>query len=133
MLEAIYNPNLNITRYSNYTFTSLCSRPSDCYYIFFIVFCPVCFPFILVYLVKLSIKFKKSKRKNRVYNLNLLFKEKPEKDTTIKTCVICYDDIEYKDLVVLKCDHNYHEFCIKKWLDINLVCPICKKRYEINN
>ncbi|KAJ6793618.1 putative E3 ubiquitin-protein ligase HIP1 [Iris pallida] len=42
-------------------------------------------------------------------------------------CVICLE--EYKDkegLGRLNCGHDFHASCIKKWLLIKSVCPICK-------
>ncbi|CAA0842909.1 E3 ubiquitin-protein ligase MBR2 [Striga hermonthica] len=42
-------------------------------------------------------------------------------------CVICLE--EYKDmddLGSLKCGHDFHVGCIKKWLSMKNLCPICK-------
>lgn len=48
---------------------------------------------------------------------------------SIANCTICYDDItddlfSYKD-----CGHQYHLKCIKKWIEINKSCPICRAVY----
>ncbi|KAK7337049.1 hypothetical protein VNO77_17607 [Canavalia gladiata] len=44
------------------------------------------------------------------------------------TCVICLE--EYKnmdDVGTLKtCGHDYHVSCIKKWLSVKKLCPVCK-------
>ncbi|CAA0829746.1 E3 ubiquitin-protein ligase MBR2 [Striga hermonthica] len=43
-------------------------------------------------------------------------------------CVICLE--EYKDmddLGILKCGHDFHVGCVKKWLSMKNLCPICKK------
>ncbi|XP_031252277.1 probable E3 ubiquitin-protein ligase ZFP1 [Pistacia vera] len=44
------------------------------------------------------------------------------------TCVICLE--EYKDLddvgTLKTCGHDYHVTCIKKWLSMKNMCPICK-------
>ncbi|OIV92156.1 hypothetical protein TanjilG_18728 [Lupinus angustifolius] len=44
------------------------------------------------------------------------------------TCVVCLE--EYKnmdDVGTLKtCKHDYHVSCIKKWLSMKKICPICK-------
>ncbi|KAJ4979381.1 hypothetical protein NE237_010161 [Protea cynaroides] len=44
------------------------------------------------------------------------------------TCVICLE--EYKDReevgTLKNCSHDYHVACIKKWLSMKNVCPICK-------
>ena len=36
---------------------------------------------------------------------------------------------EYKDndlLGILKCRHDFHTDCIKKWLQVKNACPVCK-------
>ncbi|XP_015899193.2 probable E3 ubiquitin-protein ligase ZFP1 isoform X1 [Ziziphus jujuba] len=53
-----------------------------------------------------------------------------EAEWTVKeaeACIICQD--EYKNMEkigTLKCGHEYHAECLKKWLLIKNVCPICK-------
>ena len=43
-------------------------------------------------------------------------------------CIICLENYKYNDLIALmKCDHRYHYGCIKKWLNHNPNCPICRK------
>lgn len=42
--------------------------------------------------------------------------------------MLCYQE-EYKDkdeLGSMKCGHDFHVGCIKKWLEIKNYCPICK-------
>lgn len=42
------------------------------------------------------------------------------------SCVICRLDYEDGDtLTLLSCKHSYHSECIKNWLRINKVCPVC--------
>jgi len=42
-------------------------------------------------------------------------------------CVICLEEYKFKDSMgKLKCGHDYHADCIKKWLQVKSVCPICK-------
>lgn len=37
------------------------------------------------------------------------------------------EEYKFKDSVgKLKCGHDYHADCIKKWLQVKNVCPICK-------
>ena len=45
-------------------------------------------------------------------------------------CLICCEDMN-KDMAecrILDCLHIYHCKCIKKWIDIEKNCPICKNR-----
>ncbi|KAG1339113.1 putative E3 ubiquitin-protein ligase RHG1A [Cocos nucifera] len=48
-------------------------------------------------------------------------------DQEERSCAICLE--EYKDrdnLGSMKCGHDFHVGCIKKWLETKNVCPICK-------
>ncbi|CAA6673632.1 unnamed protein product [Spirodela intermedia] len=41
-------------------------------------------------------------------------------------CAICCDDYKNREtLITLPCQHHYHSVCIRKWLKINKVCPVC--------
>ncbi|KZV33623.1 hypothetical protein F511_29861 [Dorcoceras hygrometricum] len=44
------------------------------------------------------------------------------------TCVICLDDYRNMDDVgtMKVCGHDFHVACIRKWLSIKHLCPICK-------
>lgn len=43
------------------------------------------------------------------------------------SCVVCLEDYNDKDLLgVLKCSHDFHADCIKKWLQVKNSCPVCK-------
>ncbi|KAF2289955.1 hypothetical protein GH714_039301 [Hevea brasiliensis] len=51
------------------------------------------------------------------------------------TCVICLE--EYKDMddvgSLKICGHDYHVSCIKKWLSMKNLCPICKASAAADN
>ncbi|TVU21732.1 hypothetical protein EJB05_31389, partial [Eragrostis curvula] len=43
------------------------------------------------------------------------------------TCVVCLEGYKDKDLLgTLKCSHDFHAECIKKWLQVKNSCPVCK-------
>jgi hypothetical protein len=40
---------------------------------------------------------------------------------------ILQEEYKFKDSMgKLKCGHDYHADCIKKWLQVKNICPICK-------
>ncbi|KAG8077498.1 hypothetical protein GUJ93_ZPchr0007g3736 [Zizania palustris] len=42
-------------------------------------------------------------------------------------CIICQDEYQVKECIgTLDCGHRYHEDCIKQWLTVKNICPICK-------
>jgi len=44
------------------------------------------------------------------------------------SCVVCKEDFtEGKEVNQLECEHIYHEFCIKPWLELHATCPLCRK------
>ena len=48
-------------------------------------------------------------------------------------CVICAEQyVENEPVIYLNCgnQHIFHETCIKNWLKINAVCPMCRKPIE---
>ncbi|XP_059276478.1 E3 ubiquitin ligase BIG BROTHER-related isoform X1 [Lycium ferocissimum] len=54
--------------------------------------------------------------------------------TLIDKCVVC--QLEYEEgekLVALPCDHHYHSDCIKTWLQIKKICPICNDEISSAN
>ena len=64
-------------------------------------------------------------RKRDTYKLS--YDTSLERLSSSSMCNICLDDIEHK--TILKCCMNSFCFtCINKWLHINTICPICKKK-----
>uniref|UniRef100_A0ACD5T7D5 Uncharacterized protein n=1 Tax=Avena sativa TaxID=4498 RepID=A0ACD5T7D5_AVESA len=42
-------------------------------------------------------------------------------------CIICQEEYEAREVVgTLDCRHKYHATCIKQWLMVKNLCPICK-------
>ena len=44
-----------------------------------------------------------------------------------ESCPICLDKLE-ENLVTLKCNHTFHEFCLNQSLKINDCCPYCRAK-----
>ncbi|VAH73277.1 unnamed protein product [Triticum turgidum subsp. durum] len=42
-------------------------------------------------------------------------------------CLVCLEEYKNNDLLgILKCRHDFHTDCIKKWLQVKNACPVCK-------
>lgn len=44
-------------------------------------------------------------------------------------CSICFDELRKGPVVVLPCDHVFHELCIVKWSRYKMSCPHCRTEY----
>ena len=44
-----------------------------------------------------------------------------------KICSICLNNICEKKIIQTKCNHFFHEKCLKKWLKLRNMCPLCRK------
>ena len=57
----------------------------------------------------------------------------PMQNSALDDCVICSQQfIENEPVIYLSCGsrHVFHDSCIKTWLRINAVCPICRHSLE---
>jgi hypothetical protein len=67
------------------------------------------------------------KNQNKFIYGELVFKE----TTTAKPCPICLDDYKIGEVLkIISCKHVFHRDCIKKWLQNNPVCPLCRGAHE---
>ena len=49
-----------------------------------------------------------------------------ERDDLDEHCSICIQDREDR-VVALPCGHSYHDLCLRNWLKVKAICPICKR------
>lgn len=50
-------------------------------------------------------------------------------------CVICTEDLSeaMTSVVVLSCEHTFHEACIRRWLARRHTCPSCRLELEVDD
>ena len=50
-----------------------------------------------------------------------------DKTLQIEDCPICYEKFhDNSNVAILCCNHIFHSDCIKKWGEINNICPLCR-------
>jgi len=81
-----------------------------------------CFYFCSIFFDIIIKKYKNYKiKKNLLLPINI-------EDIKENECSICLEEYNRdKDIIKLKCNHEYHKECIKAWFDINKNCPQCRK------
>lgn len=42
-------------------------------------------------------------------------------------CPICQEETDLNIIRKLKCNHQFHIYCIEKWLSKKTTCPICRQ------
>ena len=43
------------------------------------------------------------------------------------SCIICQEEYENEEKIgFLDCGHEYHADCLKKWVLVKNVCPLCR-------
>lgn len=56
-----------------------------------------------------------------------------DSDGSVRDCVICLEPMQAQETMrALPCGHVLHKLCIDRWLGVNAVCPICKKKVFAN-
>ena len=53
-------------------------------------------------------------------------------DLDNKTCVICLEELNKKQLIELECKHAFHESCIMNWLKRSIKCPLCNRKLNVD-
>ena len=52
--------------------------------------------------------------------------------TEMENCPICCEELKTKSKLVKlpDCNHFFHKNCIKNWMKVKALCPICKADYN---
>ncbi|KAI3441503.1 RING-type domain-containing protein [Psidium guajava] len=66
-------------------------------------------------------------RRHLLPSVSINLEEVPSLEKEAASCIICQDSYEHQDHIgTLDCGHEYHADCLKKWLLVKNVCPVCK-------
>ena len=83
-------------------------------------------------------KIKESKEKMSIKHYDTTFKPNPHifSKNKLLSCPICIESIHLNKIIVTsKCNHTFHNECLKKWLtdsSVNNNCPSCRTDLFIN-
>jgi hypothetical protein len=47
--------------------------------------------------------------------------------TSLNECSICME-INYNQVIITDCNHEFHEKCLFEWMKNSPTCPICRKQ-----
>jgi len=99
--------------------------------VIFVVVACLCLPFVLTSVYFFSKTDKVPTGENVINKLPIMTYSKPLPGNN--ECSICIMEYQEGDQVIqLKCSpmHHFHEGCVKKWLRINGLCPVCRHRID---
>ena len=66
---------------------------------------------------------KKRRRKKKLFKNKIIL----SKNNLLTDCSICLEPFHKKNsIIILSCDHKFHENCIKLWLNKDNSCPLCR-------
>lgn len=78
-------------------------------------------------IVFIFLKTQDIKKKNLIFNKIIL---KINYNSNLDICSICYNTYNFNTRIckIIKCNHIYHEDCIKEWIIEynNKTCPLCR-------
>lgn len=92
----------------------------------------LCIPFsILVIIFNKSRTLKTRNRRRKRINPSVYTLKKGNPDNISRTCCICQEEILFKNLITLRCDHYFHQSCLHQWFRYKTVCPICRHDFRV--
>lgn len=54
----------------------------------------------------------------------------PITESTTLLCVICYEDVELKNVETTECGHKFCKKCLTKWKKTKNTCPMCRRNIK---
>jgi len=78
-------------------------------------------------IIYIYIKCRNIKNKKLIISRTII---RIDYNTNLDVCSICYDNYTYSSNIqkIIRCNHNYHEKCIKEWIITygKKNCPLCR-------
>ena len=77
-----------------------------------------------------NLRQNENKKEKNEYDIDVIeFNENSEIKFEQKECLICIGEFEIGEkLAILKCNHCYHDLCLKDWIKKvkGICCPLCQ-------
>jgi len=116
-IESIPVGHINTSKRENYLI----------YNIFTFCFNQMILIFVNIMIIYILKKLINIKNKQLIINQIII---KIDYNTDLDICSICYENYTYYSNIqkIIKCNHNYHEKCIKEWIITydKKNCPLCR-------
>lgn len=85
-------------------------------------------------------KKKKNNKLNKIIDSYFNYIKNKNYNNINNECPICFDNINNSDSIVLECNHQFHNNCLKNLIIHNCKneynnifnCPICRKEYNLD-
>ncbi|KAL4456867.1 hypothetical protein ABPG74_014505 [Tetrahymena malaccensis] len=138
-LLIFYNEEQYLSSYPNHFYLALVYVIMGYFYLgiplFFFASICLCMPFMLVIYLVLRRRRNGIQRgldEDAINSLPIKYLkdvEKKEEEDTLECCICLVEYEEDEEIIILPCNkkHHFHAKCIKQWVKINGVCPICKR------
>ena len=100
--------------------------------ILFLIIFMLSFLYMICMFISKRFSFNKSKRKIQPI-LEIQTTEATESQdtkiefTSLNECSICME-INYNQVIITDCNHEFHEKCLFEWMKNSPTCPICRKQ-----
>ena len=77
--------------------------------------------------IQLFLAIPRLKNEKLVHDRINLLPTRIHDDTSESMCPICLNAFEQGDAIkILRCNHEYHEKCIRTWCSVQPTCPLCR-------
>ena len=111
----------------NYTYDNVIISESFEYFLICVLLCSgwvSCFNLLKTCSIN-CIKSIRMKNKIKIKKV-----DSDDEDNLLNECSICLENYKKDDMIIiLSCNHIYHEECLKEWFKNNNTCPHCRKNF----
>jgi len=129
-MEKPYNEGYDYNNYNNYNSYNYTST-NDNISVFFeytLICLLLCSSWLSCYEIIKTCSSKCLKSFRIRKNVTIKKIDSDDEENLLNECSICLENYMKDDMVIiLSCDHSFHESCLKEWFKNNNSCPHCRE------